>query len=66
MKRTLLALTLAAAALACATASALACAPAAPSFPYRTPEVFDEDALLARLRPEKDGELVLANFWASW
>jgi hypothetical protein len=58
VKRTLLALTLAAA--------ALACAPAAPNFTYRTPEVVDESALLARLRPEKDGELVLANFWASW
>lgn len=33
---------------------------------YRTPAVVDEAALLAELRPKHPGELVLANFWASW
>ena len=33
---------------------------------YSTPPVVDAEALQARLRPEHPGELVLANFWASW
>jgi hypothetical protein len=33
---------------------------------YAVPRVLDERALLAELTPKKDGELVLANFWASW
>lgn len=33
---------------------------------YRVPEVVGAEALLARLRPAREGELVLANFWASW
>lgn len=33
---------------------------------YATPAVVDEAALLAHLRPARPGELVLANFWASW
>jgi hypothetical protein len=33
---------------------------------YVTPAVVDEAALLAHLRPAQPGELVLANFWASW
>ena len=33
---------------------------------YATPEVVGPEALLERLRPTRAGELVLANFWASW
>lgn len=51
-------------ALAAVFVPGLACAPA--GFEYRVPEVVDEATLLARLAPTKDGELVLANFWASW
>lgn len=43
---------------------AQACAPS--GFEYRVPEVVDETQLFARLTPTQDGELVLANFWASW
>ncbi|NOT31288.1 MAG: hypothetical protein HOP15_12650 [Planctomycetes bacterium] len=44
----------------------LACAPAGPGWTYTPPEVVEAGALFARLLPTKDGELVLANFWASW
>lgn len=60
MRHTLVAL----AALA-PVALGLACAPGR-GWTYTTPEVVDGTTLLARLRPTKDGELVLANFWASW
>lgn len=43
-----------------------ACAREASEWSYSTPEVVDEAALLQRLEPRKEGELVLANFWASW
>lgn len=33
---------------------------------YATPAVVSQEALLARLAPARPGELVLANFWASW
>lgn len=45
---------------------ALACAPARAPWTYATPEAVDASALFARLAPRVEGELVLANFWASW
>jgi hypothetical protein len=56
---------LGAATLACTLTFPLACAGEA-KFEYRVPEVVDEATLLARLTPTKNGELVIANFWASW
>lgn len=45
---------------------ALACGPERARFDYTTPEVVDAATLFARLAPRSEGELVLANFWASW
>lgn len=46
--------------------AAFACADTGEAWSYRVPEVVDEAGLLARLRPAHEGELVLANYWASW
>jgi hypothetical protein len=45
---------------------ASACGGTSTEWRYTTPRVVDEAALLAALRPEREGERVLANFWASW
>jgi hypothetical protein len=45
--------------------AALACAERA-TWDYPTPPAVDASEVLARLAPAKDGELVLANFWATW
>jgi hypothetical protein len=50
---------------AAALLGTLACTGEA-KFEYRVPEVVDEATLLVRLAPARNGELVLANFWASW
>ena len=43
-----------------------ACARESSGWTWSTPEVVDEATLRQRLAPREEGELVLANFWASW
>jgi ABC-type glycerol-3-phosphate transport system substrate-binding protein len=52
--------------LAGAALAGLAACSGGERWSYTTPAVVDEAALLAQLVPARPGELVLANFWASW